>query len=101
VSVSLAREGCDVLTGLSVYLGDSATLSYLHLFRYIVETISGPSAFTLDPRKEKIVENVVSLPAHVRPPCMKPDRQTAEVLVDSYFTNVRPHQPPPGPGDSC
>jgi hypothetical protein len=74
---------------LAVYLGDSATLSYLHLFRYIVETISGPSLFTNDPRKERIVENVVALPPHVRPPCIPPEQRTAEVLVQSFFTNVR------------
>ena len=76
------------VNGHLVYLGDSATLSYLHLFRLMVENTSGPSPFTTDPRKERIVENVVSLPPHIRPPCPLPDRDTARVLVDSYFTNV-------------
>jgi len=71
-----------------VYLGDSATLSYLHLFRFVVENVSGPSSFTTDPRKGKIVENVVALPPEIRPPCMTPDRRSAEVLVDAYFTNA-------------
>jgi hypothetical protein len=71
-----------------VYIGDSATLSFLHLFRLMVESISGQSSFTLDPSKESIVENVVSLPSYVRPPSMLPDRHTADVLVQSFFINT-------------
>ncbi len=76
-----------------VYIGDSATLSYLHLFRLMVESIVGKSSFTDDPRRKNIVENVVELPAHIQPPSMLADRQTANVLVESFFTNVRlrPH----------
>lgn len=54
----------------------------------MVESIGGQSSFTLDPSKESIVENVVSLPPHVRPPSMLPDRQTADVLVESFFINT-------------
>ncbi|ERT00799.1 hypothetical protein HMPREF1624_02032 [Sporothrix schenckii ATCC 58251] len=74
--------------GRLLYIGDSATLSFLHLFRLMVESISGQSNFTLDPRKESIVENVVSLPPYVRPPCMLPDRHTADLLVESFFVNT-------------
>ncbi|KAL1897713.1 hypothetical protein Sste5346_004021 [Sporothrix stenoceras] len=74
--------------GRLLYIGDSATLSFLHLFRLMVESISGQSSFTIDPRKESIVENVVSLPSYVRPPSMLPDRQTADVLVESFFINT-------------
>ncbi len=72
-----------------MYLGDAANLSYLHMFRLIVESISGLSGFTADPRKESIVETVVSLPAKIKLPCALPDERTAEALIDSFFINVR------------
>ncbi len=71
-----------------MYLGDSASLSYLHMFRFIVEHISGASAFTDDPNKESIVEQIVDLPPNIKPPCILPDHRTAEVLVESFFVNV-------------
>ncbi|EPE10259.1 fungal specific transcription factor domain-containing protein [Ophiostoma piceae UAMH 11346] len=75
-------------TGRMLYIGDSATLSYLHLLRRMIESISGPSDFTTDPSKGNIVENVVDLPPQIRPPSMLADRQTANVLVESFFTNT-------------
>ena len=55
----------------------------------IVDNVAGPSPFTLDPRRHRIVENAVCLPANMRQTHLLPDRQTADVLVDAYFTNVR------------
>jgi hypothetical protein len=54
----------------------------------IVDTVSGPSPFTMDPRRHRIVENTITLPANIRRTHLLPDRETANVLVDAYFTNV-------------
>lgn len=75
-------------TGRLLYLGDSATLSYLQLIRMIVESVAGPSPFTLDPRRHRIMENTITLPPYIRPPHILPDRQCADILVESYFTNT-------------
>ncbi|CAK7230154.1 hypothetical protein SCUCBS95973_007476 [Sporothrix curviconia] len=74
--------------GRLLYVGDSATLSFLHLFRTMVEKITGESSFTNDPSRGNIVENLVSLPASIHPPCMLPDRTTADVLIESFFVNT-------------
>lgn len=81
---------CDeaLLTFNVVYIGDSATLSFLQLIRMIVDNVAGPSPFTMDPRRHRIVENTISLPPNIRRTHLLPDRQTADVLVDSFFTNV-------------
>lgn len=71
-----------------VYIGDSATLSFLQLIRMIVDNVAGPSPFTLDPNRHRIVEHTISLPPNIRHTHLLPDRQTANVLVDAYFTNV-------------
>lgn len=71
-----------------VYIGDSATLSFLQLIRMIVDNVAGPSAFTMDPRRHRIVENPLSLPYGFRRTHLLPDRETADILVNSYFTNV-------------
>lgn len=57
----------------------------------IVENISGPSDFTMDPRRHMIMENAISLPHDLRPTGVLPDQRTARVLINSYFTNVRHH----------
>ncbi|ORY69826.1 fungal-specific transcription factor domain-containing protein [Pseudomassariella vexata] len=75
-------------TGRLLYLGDSATLSYLQLIRMIVEEISGESDFTRDPRRHMIMEAQVSIPPTVRPTGVLPDRRTANILVESFFTNT-------------
>lgn len=55
----------------------------------IVESVSGPSDFTLDPRRHMIMENRISLPQDLRPTGVLPDRGTATILIKSFFTNVR------------
>ena len=72
-----------------VYVGDSATLSFLQLIRVIVDNVAGESDFTLDPRRHRIVEESITLPADLRRTHLLPDKQTAEVLVHSFLTNVR------------
>ncbi|CZS93758.1 uncharacterized protein RCO7_09432 [Rhynchosporium graminicola] len=75
-------------TGRLLYIGDSAVLSFLQFIRILVEKVSGQSLFTQDPMRHMIVEQIVSLPPNIRQTHLIPDRQTANVLVDSYFTNI-------------
>ncbi|KAH7360451.1 fungal-specific transcription factor domain-containing protein [Rhexocercosporidium sp. MPI-PUGE-AT-0058] len=75
-------------SGRLLYIGDSAVLSFLQYIRMIVESVVGQSPFTQDPMRHMIVENTVSLPPNIRHTHLLPDRQTANVLVDSYFTNI-------------
>lgn len=56
-------------TGRVLYIGDSATLSFLQLLRMMVETVVGSSPFTNDPRRHKIVEGQYSLPPGYRHVC--------------------------------
>ncbi|KAG9190876.1 hypothetical protein G6011_08964 [Alternaria panax] len=75
-------------TGRVLYIGDAATLSFLQLLRMMVETVAGPSPFTTDPRRHKIVEGQYSLPLGYRHSSLLPDEQTARLLVDSFFVNT-------------
>ncbi|KAI8936720.1 hypothetical protein NX059_007108 [Plenodomus lindquistii] len=75
-------------TGRVLYIGDSATLSFLQLLRMMVETVAGPSPFTNDPRRHKIVEGQFSLPSGYRHTHLLPDLQTATVLADAFFINT-------------
>jgi hypothetical protein len=63
----------------------------LQLIRIIVENTAGSevcSPFIDDPQRHRILESVVEFPANVLVPCPLPDKQTTDVLVSSYFTNV-------------
>jgi hypothetical protein len=75
-------------TGRVLYIGDSATLSFLQLLRMMVETVAGPSPFTNDPKRHKIVEGQYSLPPGYRHTHLLPDIQTALVLVEAFFINT-------------
>ncbi|KAI1452249.1 fungal-specific transcription factor domain-containing protein [Annulohypoxylon moriforme] len=85
--VSLPRMLMDT-TGRLLYVGESASLSYLQLIRMIVESVSGPSEFTLDPQRHNILENTIQLPHDIKPTGVLPDRKTADILVDSFFSNT-------------
>ncbi|OIW33450.1 hypothetical protein CONLIGDRAFT_178633 [Coniochaeta ligniaria NRRL 30616] len=76
--------------GRLLYLGDSATLSYLQLIRNCVELAAGTSPFTHDPSRHQIMEVNVSLPPDTRPPhlLLPPDPQTGRVLAESFFMNI-------------
>ncbi|KAI9166702.1 Filamentous growth regulator [Paramyrothecium foliicola] len=74
--------------GRLLYVGDSATLSYLQLIRMIVDHASGPSSFTMDPNRHKIMESSVTIPSNTPIPQVVPDRETASILVESFFTNT-------------
>ncbi|RFU31785.1 hypothetical protein B7463_g4540, partial [Scytalidium lignicola] len=75
-------------TGRLLYLGDSASLSYLQLIRMIIENVAGPSPFTSDPKRHRIVEPIITLPPNLCHTHLLPDKQTANVLVQSYFINT-------------
>ncbi|KAF2139566.1 uncharacterized protein K452DRAFT_62387 [Aplosporella prunicola CBS 121167] len=75
-------------TGRLLYVGDSASLSFLQLLRMMVENVAGPSAFTTDPRRHKITEMPFSLPPTARHTHLLPDKRTAYVLVDAFFINT-------------
>jgi hypothetical protein len=71
-----------------VYVGDSATLSYLQLIRMLVENVAGQSNFTVDPNRHKIMEAIIYPPPSNTPSGVLPDRKTVDVLVESYYLNV-------------
>jgi hypothetical protein len=73
---------------LAVYIGDSGTLSFLSILRMIVENVAGPSPFTVDPQRLRIVENPIGLPPKIRPTRLLPDKRTADILLEAYFVNV-------------
>ncbi|KAE9379652.1 hypothetical protein N431DRAFT_434576 [Stipitochalara longipes BDJ] len=74
--------------GRLVYLGDSATLSFLQTIRRLVEKRLGPSPFTIDVNRHKILEAAVASRDSVQLNYALPDRETARCMVDSFFTNT-------------
>ncbi|GAB1320642.1 hypothetical protein MFIFM68171_10852 [Madurella fahalii] len=78
-------------TGRLLYIGDASTLSILQLIRIIVENTAGSdmgSPFIDDPKRHRIMENIINFPENTRIPCPLPDEATAAVLIKSYFTNT-------------
>ncbi|KAL2164623.1 hypothetical protein VTH06DRAFT_3840 [Thermothelomyces fergusii] len=78
-------------TGRLLYIGDASTLSILQLTRIIIENTAGPeisSPFTDDPKRHRILESIIDFPGDVRIPGPLPDKETADVLIASYFTNT-------------
>jgi hypothetical protein len=62
------------------------------LIRIIVENTAGSdmgSPFIDDPKRHRILESIIDFPQHVHIPSPLPDKETADVLIASYFTNVR------------
>ena len=76
-------------TGRYIYLGDTATITFLQIIRQIVESNVGVCALTQDPKRNDIIEVQLKLPADVHLTYQLPERQTAVILVDAYFTHVR------------
>jgi len=75
-----------------VYIGDASTLSILQLIRIIVENTAGTdmgSPFINDPKRHRIMENIIDFPEGMKVPSFLPDRVTADVLIESFFVNVR------------
>ncbi|KAH6976735.1 fungal-specific transcription factor domain-containing protein [Ilyonectria destructans] len=75
-------------TGRLLYVGDSATLSYLQFLRMIVKSVDGPSQFTLDPDRHKIIEPTFTVPETAQTVHMLPEKKAADVLVQFFFTNT-------------
>lgn len=71
-----------------LYFGESSPWSYLQLMRKVVEGVAGPSPFTRDPDQSQIVEPTLTVPETARSVQMLPERKTAEVLVQCFFTNT-------------
>ncbi|KMU83742.1 hypothetical protein CIHG_01525 [Coccidioides immitis H538.4] len=72
--------------GRLLYLGDSASLSYLDTIRRLVEKTVGVSDFTSDPHKHSLLELPIS--TGLKPTHVLPDREAAEFLLDSFFSNT-------------
>ncbi|KAK0734606.1 hypothetical protein B0T26DRAFT_670881 [Lasiosphaeria miniovina] len=73
-----------------LYIGDTSTLSILQLIRIIVEETAGAditSPFVHDPNRHRIIEHTIDFPANTNVLGLLPKRQTADILIDSYFTN--------------
>jgi hypothetical protein len=71
-----------------VYIGDSATLSFLQLLRMMVEPVVGHCPFTDDPRRHMITESTFTLSSTARLNTLLPDQKTAGILAESFFVNV-------------
>ena len=80
-------------TGRLLYVGDASNISFLQLLRMIVETVAGPSAFSLDPGRHRMVENSLNTSLENQLIYQLPDKETALVLVESFFVNVSPIPP--------
>ena len=74
--------------GSIVYVGDTATLSFLQLVRTMVESTIGPSIFTTDPRRHRLTENSIAAPQKSLMTHLLPDKQTTYVLVNAFFVNA-------------
>jgi hypothetical protein len=61
----------------------------------IVDGISGESDFTRDPNRHMIMEARIEPPPSNVSTGVLPDRRTADLLVQSYFVNVKRSDSPP------
>ncbi|KAK0623025.1 fungal-specific transcription factor domain-containing protein [Immersiella caudata] len=78
-------------TGRLLYIGDASTLSILQLIRIIVENTAGTdmgSPFINDPKRHRILESIIDFPENTKVPSILPDKQTADILIESYFINT-------------
>ena len=70
------------------YIGDSANLSFLQLLRMIVETVTGPSQFSLDLGRHQITERKFTASPDVDLRHLLPSQETALLLSEAFFTNT-------------
>ena len=98
-SCEMVADGCVIISILEaiifqllmfakVYLGDSATLSFLQSIRRLVARSLGPSPFTMDSSRHKILEATMSIPPTYRHNYALPDSESALFLVDCFFSSV-------------
>ena len=76
-------------TGRYTYIGDAATITFLHKICNIVEITIGQSPFTRDPKSGSIREAHIQRPSGAHLTYQLPPKQTALILVDAYFVQVR------------
>ena len=76
-------------TGRKIYVGDAATITFLQVIRQIVESTVGECPLTQDPKRNELTEVHLKLPSDVQLTHQLPQKQTALILVDAYFTHVR------------
>ena len=76
-------------TGRQIYLGDAATITFLQIIRQIVESTVGECPLTQDPKRNQLTEVHLKLPADIHLTHQLPQKKTALILVDAYFTHVR------------
>ncbi|KAH8819117.1 fungal-specific transcription factor domain-containing protein [Xylogone sp. PMI_703] len=74
--------------GRLLYVGESASLSYLQAIRRLVEEHIGPSAFTNDGNRHMILEATMSTPPKFQFTYALPDKETALFLIDSFFSGL-------------
>ncbi|KAL6713326.1 hypothetical protein ACLMJK_008791 [Lecanora helva] len=75
-------------TGRLVYIGDSADMSFLQLLRMIIENVTGPSPFSLDPGRNGLVDAQLSPLPDTQLTHQLPSKETALVLVNAFFINT-------------
>ncbi|KPM37309.1 hypothetical protein AK830_g9257 [Neonectria ditissima] len=76
--------------GRLLYVGDSATVSYLQLIRLVVESTAGASQFTMDPSRHKTTAVAWTMPETARAGRILPvpEKKVTDVLVQSFFTHT-------------
>ncbi|MDI1486762.1 MAG: hypothetical protein OHK93_006023 [Ramalina farinacea] len=72
-------------TGRLIYIGDSATISFLQLIRMMVETTAGPCPFTQDPARHEMIEAPFSVPPNKNSTRLLPNKETTVILVEAFF----------------
>lgn len=80
-----------VLSSRLVYIGDSASLSFLQNIRRLIESASGPSSFTTDSIRHTILEAAIQPAPSNLIANMLPDIDSTQYLVNSFFQNVKYH----------
>jgi hypothetical protein len=46
------------------------------------------SPFINDPKRHRILESIIDFPENTKVPSILPDKQTADILIESYFINT-------------
>ena len=72
----------------SVYVGDSASLSFLQALRNLARRHFGSSNFTTDVSRSKIIERGLKNLAKSPTTQVLPDRSIADRLIESFFQHV-------------
>ena len=75
-------------SGRLVYIGDSASLSFLQMLRMIVETVAGPTSFSSDPGRHTLTESKLSPLPNAQLTHLLPPKETSIILVNAFFVYV-------------